>query len=165
MATLTVTHTESVTLNGAARGSTNSLSITGVDDIYHRIVTCIANVDTTVAHFNTQVDVEDSGIDTQDTKYIRVTNLDSAYPVNLSLQIDITESGSGAADPNENMTILLAAGESFIMGTPHDSIAVGESGASGASIQSAALHDLESILVDPGTNAVQVEVFIAGAVA
>ena len=39
MATLAVTITESVTLNGAARGSTNSRSITGVDDIYHRIVT------------------------------------------------------------------------------------------------------------------------------
>ena len=40
MATLAVTITESVTLNGAARGSTNSLSITGINDIYHRIVTC-----------------------------------------------------------------------------------------------------------------------------
>ena len=83
MATLAVTITESVTLNGAARGSTNSLSITGVDDIYHRIVTCLANVDTTVAHFNTQVDVEDAAVDVQNAKYVRVTNLDSSNPINL----------------------------------------------------------------------------------
>ena len=40
MATLSVTITESVTLNGSDRGSTNSLSITGVNDVYHRIVSC-----------------------------------------------------------------------------------------------------------------------------
>jgi len=161
MATLAVTITESVTLNGAARGSTNSLSITGVDDIYHRIVTCIADVDTTVAHFNTQVDVEDAAVDVQNAKYVRVTNLDASNPINLNLQIDVTESGSGAAAANETATILVGAGESFIMGTPHDSIAVYDAD---ASVQTT-LHDLESILVDPGANAVQVEVFIAGVVA
>ena len=160
MATLTVTVTESVTLNGAARGSTNSLSITGVDDVYHRIVTCPANVDTTVAHFNTQVDVEDAAVDVQNARYVRVTNLDSTNPINLNLQIDVTESGSGAAAANETATILVGAGESFIMGTPHDSIAVYDTD---ASVQTT-LHDLESILVDPSANAVQVEVFIAGVV-
>tara|TARA_R110002020_G_scaffold57806_4_gene158926 strand:- start:350 stop:835 length:486 start_codon:yes stop_codon:yes gene_type:complete len=161
MATLTSTVTESVTLNGTARGSSISLSVTGIDDVYHRIVTCIANVDTTVAHFNTQVDVEDAGIDTQNAKYIRVTNLDSSNSVNLNLQVDTTESGSGAAAANETATILLPAGHSFIMCTPHDSIAVYDAD---ASVQTT-LHDLESILVDPGTNAVQIEVFVASAVA
>ena len=161
MATLAVTITESVTLNGAARGSTNSLSITGVDDVYHRIVTCIADVDTTVVHFNTQVDVEDAAVDIQNAKYVRVTNLDATNPINLNLQIDVTESGSGAADANETATILVGAGESFIMGTPHDSIAVYDTDASAQTT----LHDLESILVDPGANAVQVEVFVASVVA
>ena len=156
-ATLTVTLTESVTLNGSNQGSTNTVTISSINEIYKRIVTCLANVDTTVAHFNTQVDVEDSGIDTQDTKYIRVTNLDDTNSVNLNLQVDTTESGSGDADPNETATILLAAGESFIMGTPHDSIAVYDTD---ASVQTTLL-DLESILIDPGSNAVDVEVFVA----
>ena len=156
-ATLTVTLTESVTLNGSNQGSTNTVTISSINEIYKRIVTCLANVDTTVAHFNTQVDVEDSGIDTQDTKYIRVTNLDDTNSVNLNLQVDTTESGSGDADPNETATILLSAGESFIMGTPHDSIAVYDTD---ASVQTT-LHDLESILIDPGSNAVDVEVFVA----
>ena len=157
MATLTVTIKESVALNGNDRGSTNTLSVTGINDTYHRIVTCIANVDTTVAHFNTQVDVEDAAIDVQNAKYVRVTNLDSSNPINLNLQIDVTESGSGAASANETATILVGAGESFIMGTPHDSIAAYDADASAQTT----LHDLESILVDPGANAVQVEVFIA----
>ena len=156
-ATLTVTLTESVTLNGSNQGSTNTVTISSINEIYKRIVTCLANVDTTVAHFNTQVDVEDSGIDTQDTKYIRVTNLDDTNSVNLNLQVDTTESGSGDADPNETATILLAAGKSFILGTPHDSIAVYDTD---ASVQTT-LHDLESILIDPGSNAVDVEVFVA----
>ena len=156
-ATLTVTLTESVTLNGSNQGSTNTVTISSINEIYKRIVTCLANVDTTVAHFNTQVDVEDSGKDTQDTKYIRVTNLDDTNSVNLNLQVDTTESGSGDADPNETATILLAAGESFIMGTTHDSIAVYDTD---ASVQTT-LHDLESILIDPGSNAVDVEVFVA----
>ena len=48
MANLVVTITEAVTLNGSSRGSTNSLTVSGVDDVYHRIVTveaipCIYN--------------------------------------------------------------------------------------------------------------------------
>ena len=45
MADLTVTITESVTLNGGARGSTNTLTVAGVDDVYHRIITVPASAD------------------------------------------------------------------------------------------------------------------------
>ena len=158
-ATLTVTLTESVTLNGSNQGSTNTVTISSINEIYKRIVTCLANVDTTVAHFNTQVDVEDSGIDTQDTKYIRVTNLDDSNSVNLNLQIDATESDSGASTADETLTILLAAGESFLMGAAHDAVAAYTTD---ASVQTN-LHDLESILVDPSANAVDMEIFVASA--
>ena len=157
--TLTVSLSESITLNGQEMGATNTFTVASVNEVYKRIVTCLAGVDTTIAHFNTQVDVEDSGIDTQDAKYIRVTNLDDTNSVNLNLQIDVTESGSGVADPNETATVLLAAGESFVMGTPHDSLAVYDTD---SSVQTT-LHDLESILIDPGANAVDMEVFVASA--
>ena len=98
-------------------------------------------------------------MDVQDVKYIRLTNLDSSNPVNVNLQIDVTESGSGASAVNETATILLEAGRSFVMGTSHDSIAVY---ATDGSVQTT-LHDLESILVDPGSNAVDVEIFVASA--
>ncbi len=157
MANLTVTHTEDITLNGQQFGSTNSLQITGINDIYKRIVTCPADVDTTIFRSGVTVDVTDSSMDVQNVKYIRVTNLDASNAVNLNLQIDTTESGSGASAVNETATILLSAGESFVMGTSHDSIAVYDTD---GSVQTT-LHDLESILIDPGANAVKLEIIAA----
>tara|TARA_R100000808_G_scaffold24870_1_gene58931 strand:+ start:1440 stop:1937 length:498 start_codon:yes stop_codon:yes gene_type:complete len=156
-ATMTVKLTETISLNGQNQGSSNTFTIASINEVYKRIVTCIAGVDTTVARFGAQVDITDSSLDIADTKYIRVTNLDDTESVNVNLQIDTTESGSGASAVNETATILLAAGQSLIMGTGHDSIAVYDAD---GSVQTT-LHDLESILIDPGSNNVDVEVFIA----
>ena len=157
MAVLSVTHYETIVLNGQEYGNTNSYSISGINNIYKRIVTCPADVDTTILRTGVTVDVTDSSMDVQNVKYIRVTNLDSTNSVNVNLQIDVTESGSGASAANETATILLAAGESFVMGTPHDSVAAYDAD---ASVQTT-LHDLESILIDPSANAVQLEVIAA----
>ena len=157
MADLTVTHTESVTLNGHQFGGTNSFTVSGINNIYKRIVTCPANVDTTILRTGVTVDVTDSSMDVQNVKYIRVTNLDDSNPVNVNLQIDVTESGSGASAANETATILLEAGQSIVLGTPHDSIAAYDAD---ASVQTT-LHDLESILIDPSANAVKMEVIAA----
>ena len=156
-ATLTVTLKEEITLNGNRQDSENVLRISDINEIYKRILTCPANVDTTVFRTGVTVDVTDSSLDVQDVKYIRLTNLDDTDSVNVNLQIDVTESGSGVSDVEETATILLAAGQSFIMGTSHDSIAVYDTD---GTVQTT-LHDLESILVDPGSNAVQVEVIAA----
>ena len=51
MATLTTTITESVTLNGALRGSTNSVTTEGINDAFERIVTCAHSQTTTIATF------------------------------------------------------------------------------------------------------------------
>ena len=157
MANLTVTHTESITLNGQDFGNTNVFSISGINNIYKRIVTCPADVDTTILRTGVTVDVTDSSMDVQNVKYIRVTNLDGSNPVNLNLQIDVTESGSGASAVNETATILLAAGESFVMGTSHDSVAAYDAD---GSVQTT-LHDLESILIDPSANEVKLEIIAA----
>ena len=85
-----------------------------------------------------------------------MTNLDTTNPVNLSLQIDAGEDDSAA---DESASILLAAGRSFVMGIPSEGIAVSDANAN--IITGAALHNLESILIDPLSNAVAVEVFIA----
>ena len=156
-AAMTVTITESISLNGATQGGTNSFSIASVNEVTKRIVRCPANVDTTVFRSGVSADVTDNSVDIADTKYIRLTNLDDTNPINVNLQIDVTESGSGASAANETATILLAAGQSFVMGTAHDSIAVYDTD---ASVQTT-LHDIESILVDPSANAVDVEIFVA----
>tara|TARA_R100000353_G_scaffold102223_1_gene73989 strand:- start:775 stop:1239 length:465 start_codon:yes stop_codon:yes gene_type:complete len=153
MATLNVTITEELTLNGADRGSVNTLSVTSVTQVYHRIVTCPASSDTTVATFQTATSTSDNAIDLEDAKYVRITNLDGSNPVNVSLQVAGGEDGSA----NMSTTLLLAAGRSFIMGAVHDGIALSDANAN--IVES--LTDLESILIDPGSNAVSMEVFIA----
>jgi len=156
MATLTSTITESISLNGADRGSTNTLSVASVTQVFHRIVTCPTGQDTTVATFASTADdsAVSGSLDVEDVKYIRVTNLDSSNPVNLSLQIDAGEDDSAA---DESATILLAAGRSFVMGAPSDGVAVSDANATIVT----ALHNLESLLIDPISNNVTVEVFIA----
>tara|TARA_R110000824_G_scaffold391295_1_gene588989 strand:- start:626 stop:1090 length:465 start_codon:yes stop_codon:yes gene_type:complete len=153
MPTLNVTITEELTLNGADRGSTNTLSVASVTQVYHRIVTCPAGSDSTVATFQTATSTSDNAVDLEDAKYVRVTNLDASNPVNLSLQVSVDE--DGAADASA--TLFVDAGRSFIMGATHDGIVVDDDAA--AIVTS--LTDLESILIDPGSNAVSVEVFIA----
>ena len=154
MAQLVVNISEEVTLNGKVRGSENSLEISSVTQVLHRIVTCPANQDTTVANFHAATNTSDNALDVEDAKYIRVTNLDASNSINLSLQIDSAEDDSAAA---ESATILVAGGRSFIMGTPSDGLAVSDANATIVTT----LHNLESILVDPGSNAISVEVFIA----
>ena len=80
MATLNVTITEELTLNGADRGSTNTLSVASVTQVYHRIVTCPAGSDSTIATFQTLTSTSDNAVDLEDAKYVRVTNLDASNP-------------------------------------------------------------------------------------
>jgi len=155
MADLTVTITESVTLNSVDQGATTSLTIGSVVETFKRIVSC--PTDTTIATFRSTVSdgsLSDGALDVEDVRYIRVTNLDSTNPVNLSLQVDAGEDDSAA---DESATILLEAGKSFIMGTPSDGVAVSDANATIVTT----LHNLESILIDPLTNEVAVEIFIA----
>ena len=126
MANLVVNISEEVTLNGKVRGSENSLEISSATQVLHRIVTCPANQDTTVANFHAATNTSDNALDVEDAKYIRVTNLDASNSINLSLQIDSAEDDSAAA---ESATILVAGGRSFIMGAPSDGIAVSDANA------------------------------------
>ena len=162
MAELKVTIREELTLNGYDQGAKNTLTISDVDEVFKRIVTCPANNETTVARFRSSVGnasgtaTFDSALDVQDVKYVRVTNLDGSNPVTLSLQVSNDE--DGAADFSSS--ILLEAGKSFLMGTPHDGIQVSDANANVITT----LVDLESIIADPAGNDVKVEVFIASVV-
>ena len=161
MATLTVTITESLPdYNGSDNDLTltNALSISGVDDVYHRIVTVPASADNlTLVAFTSAMTDRDGALDRDLVKYIRITNLDSSNPVILNLQQNEAEHASNVGD--QNAGILLSAGKSFMMGEAKESIDV-EGGANDINALTD-LHDLESIMVDPLAAAVKVEVFIA----
>ena len=153
MGVLTVSIKEELTLNGAQQGGVNTVSIASVTQSFKRVVTCPASVDTTVAMFQAGTNTQDGALDLQDVKYLRVTNLDGTNSVNLSLQISTAENGTA----DSSCTVLLEAGKSFIMGAVHDGIAVDDDAATIVTT----LTDLESIIVDPSSNNVTVEVFIA----
>tara|TARA_R110002020_G_scaffold370443_2_gene582110 strand:+ start:123 stop:608 length:486 start_codon:yes stop_codon:yes gene_type:complete len=161
MADLTVTLTESVTLNGSARGSTNTLTVSGVDDIYHRIITVPSGAsNTTLVAFTTAQTGRDGAVDRDLVKYIRITNLDGSNSAILNLQIRVDEDAASVGDANAG--ILLEAGKSFMLGGSKEMIDV----AAGANDIDALtdLHDLESIMIDPLAAEVRFELFIASVV-
>ena len=165
MANLKVTIREELTLNGCDQGAKNTLTISDVDEVFKRIVTCPANNETTVARFRSSVGnasgtaTFDSALDVQDVKYVRLTNLDSSNSLNLSLQIEVGEDDTGA---DTSATVLVEAGKSFMLGSPHDGVGTVASGSYNANLVTD-LVDLDSLVVQPGSNSVDVEVYVASA--
>ena len=162
MADLKVTIREELTLNDYDQGARNTLTISDIDEVFRRIVTCPASNETTIARFRSSVGnasgtaTFDSALDVQDVKYVRVTNLDSSNSLTLSLQVEVGEDDSGA---DTSASVLVEAGKSFVMGSPHDGISLSDSNANLVTD----LVDLDSLVVQPGSNSVNVEVYVASA--
>ena len=152
--TLTVKITETISLNGKDQGGTNTFTVDSIKDVFKRIVTIASGDDATVLVFKTTTAGADGSLDKDNVKYIRITNLDAANSVKISLQLDSGEDNSAA---DLSVTHLLEAGRSFIMGTPDEAVHADDDSATIVT----ALTDLESIIVDPGSNAGTVEVFTA----
>ena len=153
-ADLKVKITEEVILNGKDQGGTTELTIASIKDVSKRIVTIAADDDATVLVFKSTTASADNALDKDTVKYIRITNLDDSNSVNISLQLDSGEDNSAA---DLSVTHLLEAGRSFMMGTPDEAVHADDDAATIVT----ALTDLESIIVDPGSNAGTVEVFTA----
>ncbi len=145
-ATLTVTIQESITLGGTQFGGTKQLEITGINEAYKRIVKCVNNQTTTIATFSGNAFASDNAIDTEDAKYIRVTNLDDANSVELAIV--------GAATLYQ---VRLNAGESHILGAPDD-LMLAEADTSPSF---GTMADIASIQVNPAGNDVDVEILVA----
>jgi hypothetical protein len=145
-ATLTVTLTEKVNLNGMDQGATTQLSIADINEVSKRIITVPSGADTTIATFAAAVSTSAQAYDVNDVKYIRITNLDDTNPVNIAMV--------GASD---NAQFVVGAGHSLVFGSPDDFM-LGEADTTPAF---ASFEDLASIIVDSGSNAVDIELFIA----
>ena len=148
MADLTVTISESVTVNGALRGSTNNLTITSITDTFERIVTCPHSNTTTIATFNSSVAGSAGALDLENCKYIRVTNLGTTTEV-IDLAI-VTE--------NTNYQVVMTAGTSHML-SQADTAAIAEAD---TTPNFPTLEDITSIQVRPrSTDDVDVEIFVA----
>jgi hypothetical protein len=166
-ADLTVTIAESVLLNGFEQGTTNTYTISDVNEVQRRIINCNGSLETTLIKFGPYGAGASRGpeIHVDDVRYLRITNLDDAFGVALNFQIDTTEHDT--TDPsvaNHNAAIALAPGQSFVMGTVADCIAVSDSSVTSIDY-TASLNDLESIIADvpdaPGSTGLDIELFVA----
>ena len=83
MATLNVTHTESLTLNGEQFGSTNSLSISGISNVDKRIVS-VPTSEVVLVSFSTAVAA--GTFNEANVRYIRITNKDTTNHLYLVLK-------------------------------------------------------------------------------
>ena len=145
MADLTTTVTESVVLNGALRGNTNSVTTTGINNVFERILTCTHSQTTTVAVFNSTSYGADGALDVENCKYLRVTNLSTDQDMKLAL-----------VTANTNYQVTVRAGGSHILFQAEEAL-IGEEDASPAF---PTLEDLVTVEVRPSaTTDVQVEVF------
>ena len=145
MADLVTTISESVTLNSAVRGSTNSLTTTGIVDVYERILTCAHSNTTTVAVFNSTPHGAAGALDVENCKYFRISNLST----DQDIMVAFVTSGT-------NYQVTLRAGGSHVLFQAEDGI-LGEADSTPAF---SGLADIVTVQVRPSaTTDVQVEVF------
>ena len=147
MADLTVTVTESIIVNNAKRGSTNTTTISGITDTFERVITCPHSATTTIATFASNVYDSAGAIDKENVRYIRVTNLSSTLDIEL-----------GVAGAASNYTILIPSSQSHII-CRADDVMVAEADAVPSY---GSLADLAKLEVRPtATTDCDVEIFVA----
>jgi len=119
-ATFTSTITESVTLNGSVRGSTNTVTFTTINNVEEKIINC-AYETTRIATFadditNVGGEIAYPALYLSNCEYLRVTNLDDTVPIEVAfVTTDATLcEGYETAD---SYRILLEAGQSHILWT------------------------------------------------
>ena len=147
MADLTVTIGESVTINGAVRGSSNTITTTGIVDTYERVLTAAHSQTTTIAVFGSTPHSAAGALDVENAKYVRITNLSTDQDMKLAI-----------VNTNTNYQVTVRALGSHVLFQAEEA-AIGETDTSPAF---GTLEDVTSVQVRPSaTTDVQVEMFAA----
>ena len=146
--TLKVKIIEEIKLNGKDQGGVSTFNIGSITEVYKRIIACTASQTTTIATFANDVYETVGAIDIEDSKYIRVTNLDAANAIELAIVTVYT-----------TYQVKLDAGQSHILGSAND-LMLAEADTSPSF---GTMADVKSIQVNPGGNAVDIEIFVASA--
>jgi len=148
-ATLTVTLTEEITLNGQDKGSTNALTVASVTEVSQRIVE-VPQTEINLLSF--QATNPGAGtFDEADVRYIRLTNKDDTNHITLVFK----------SENNNECSHLLDAGHSFIYPGDNSGGVVNTHDAS-ASALTVSLDDLVDITAQANTAACDLEIFVAG---
>ena len=149
MATLTVTITEAITSGPPTASTTNSFDVSGINQFMERQVSCPDSATTTIAIFADAINSTAGSIDVDDTRYLRVTNLETSG--NLTLGI------VGDADTYQ---VNLMPGQSHII--CNTALFFNAEG-SDVAPEMANLQDIENLQINNATgSASKVELFVAG---
>ena len=150
-ATMTVTHTESISLNGTQQGATNSLTIGSINEISKRIIT-ITTTEAVIATFSGAV-ASAGHFNDGNVRYIRFTNKDDTYFVTLTFR----------NQDNDEFAIKLDAGQTFILtgdnSTGMEAVFNATQDADAAS--DTAFGSLTNIQADAETGTIDIEMFVA----
>ena len=150
-ATLTVTVTESITLNGINHGATNTKTIASINEISKRILNITTN-EATIATFSGAVGSAGHFNDSY-VRYMRFTNLDDTNFLTLTF--------TNAA--NDEVAIKVDAGNSFMWVADNSGGMVDVMNATQAadSASDTALASLTTIQADANTGSCDLEMIIA----
>ena len=150
-AALTIKVTETISLNGVPHGGTNTKTITGIAEVYKRIMTITTNESTiatmsgavaSAGHFN------DSAV-----RYMRFTNLDDTNFVTLTFR----------NQDNDEVAMKVDAGNSFMVFADNSGGMVGMFNATqdADANSDVALGSITNIQADANTGNCDLEIFIA----
>ena len=146
-ATLTVSHSESITLNGKNQGITNTMTISDVATVSRRIVD-VPTSEVTLLSMSTAVA---SGTFIESTvKNIRFTNLDDTNHITLTFK----------DEDNTEFAVLLDKGQTFIYNGDIAGGVVNTMHAGGSAL-TVSLNDLVNVTALADTAACDMEIFVA----
>ena len=150
-ATLTVTLTEAVTLNGSNHGATNIVTFSAINEVSKRIVT-ITTTESTIATFSAAVASAGHYV-AADVRYIRFTNLDDTNFITLTFR----------NQDNDEAAIKVDAGQSFIFNgdNANGMTAVMNATQDADAASSANFGSLTNIQADADTGSCDLEMVIA----
>ena len=160
--TLTVTISESISLNGKNQGGTTTTTVSSVGEVFKRILTVPVSGSGTITLLETTGDagstVDSGKFIVGDIKYFRITNLNSAAGEGIKLQIARDDDSNGTDD--ECAWFLLEEGKSMIINTFDAAF-----DAAAGDLDSPTLDAITEIraINESGSVAVDVEVFVASA--
>ncbi len=144
-ATLTVTVTESISLNGKDQGATNSFTVASINEVYKHIVTATTTA-TTFLKFGTAASA--GTLIRADVSYLRITNLDDTNFVTVGLSDDSADTAY----------LKLEKKQSIIIGGTDEGPQVDIHASAGAF---AAWASVDSLILDADTASCDVEIFVA----
>lgn len=144
-ATLTVTITETITLNGSDQGATNSFTVASIAEVNKRIVNCPAS-EKAVLSFGTAIAA--GTFVESDVRYIRLTNKDDTNYVTLNIEGDTSTDFSVRLDPGASYLIVSTSTTGVV---------------DYADISGATLEDLTGIKATANSAACDLEILVASA--